>query len=130
MSFEVFSIIYLHMKKKLIANPTRQKLVNWRPCLLRCLSDMFLMFLFTMMSMFNCDNCSLTRFTVADAFWLSQRLVCIDKMTLQFWIFSLINCFSANRSFPICWWEEFAASLFPTCRIRCSQKLILNDTCP
>ena len=92
----------------------------------RCLSDM----LFSMMSMFNCDNCWLTRFTVADTFWLSERLVGIDKMTLQFCNFSLMNCFSSNRSFTICWWEESTASFIPTCRIGCSGLLKVKDFIP
>ena len=42
------------------------------------------MFLFSMMSMFSCDNCWLTKFTVADAFWLPQRLVGIDMLHRTF----------------------------------------------
>ena len=45
-------------------------------------TKMFIWYVLVLMiSGFSGDNCSLTGFTVADAFWLSQRLVDIDKMT-------------------------------------------------
>ena len=112
---------------KFIANLTRPWLVTRRPCLPTCLFDMFL---FPMMSLFNCDNCWLTRFTVADTFWLSQCLVGIDKMTLQFCDFSLINCFSANRSFTICWWEFVKNLLGLGVQIFPPKLVVNNDTCP
>ena len=74
---------------KFIANLTRPWLAKWRPCLVRYLSDMLL---FSKILILNCENCSLTRFTVAYAFRLSQHLVGIAKMTRQFCRVFLMNC--------------------------------------
>ena len=51
-------------------------------------------------------------------------------LTWQFCNFSLMNCFSSNRTFTICWWEESTASFIPKCRIRCWGLLQVKDFIP